>query len=68
MAQCSVRNCTEEPIGGFLELIEISSFIHPRQTIPAAPRYWCERHQSMELEVRGKLGQRIELAPGNHLS
>lgn len=62
MATCSIRSCNETAIAGFAEQIEVSSINFPRRRVPCGTRYWCRRHEVLSLEVRGKLGEPIDLS------
>jgi hypothetical protein len=61
MPKCSVYSCSETPIGGFQERIDISNFFFPRRSVSVGTYYWCRQHEELLSAVEGRIGIAIDL-------
>jgi hypothetical protein len=60
MAKCGFRGCTNPPVGGFEEVIEVGHMQAPDATIPGQWTAWCNDHREiLEPKVASERGRRL---------
>ena len=56
--KCSLSGCGNKPVGGFMQIIEVSTVDQPNEILPGGRTFWCKTHQVMlESTTWGKPGR-----------